>query len=141
MLPRWKIRRELKRLAVQAQSIPAAIYEPFLQKNYDKNFLKNVILHKGDLVIFESTVHPGATEEICGPELEKNSKNLKCGKDFFLGYSPERVNPGDKLRTIDKIDKVISGQNKNVEKVLKEIYVKLKLWLVCHGVSSYFSCF
>ena len=49
LLPRWKIRRELKRLAVQAQSIPAAIYEPFLQKNYDKNFLKNVTLHRGDL--------------------------------------------------------------------------------------------
>ena len=49
LLPRWKIRRELKRLAVQAQAIPAAIYEPFLQKDYDKNFLKNVTLHKGDL--------------------------------------------------------------------------------------------
>ena len=76
-------------------------------------------------MIFESTVFPGATEEICSQELDKNKDSLKSGIDFFLGYSPERVNPGDKLRTIDKIDKVISGQNKNVEKVLKEIYGKL----------------
>ena len=83
------------------------------------------VLKKGDIVIFESTVFPGATEEICSQELDKNKNSLKSGIDFFLGYSPERVNPGDKLRTIDKIDKVISGQNKNVEKVLKEIYGKL----------------
>ena len=75
--------------------------------------------------MFESTVYPGATEEICAPILEKNDKNLKSGKDFFLGYSPERVNPGDKVHTIDKIDKVVSGQNKKVEKVLLEIYSKL----------------
>ena len=83
------------------------------------------VLKKGDIVIFESTVFPGATEEISAPELEKNKKRLKSGKDFYLGYSPERVNPGDKVHTIDKIDKVISGQNKTVEKVLEEIYSKL----------------
>ena len=74
---------------------------------------------------FESTVFPGATEEICGPELEKHSKKLKCGQDFFLGYSPERVNPGDKVHTIDKINKVVSGQNRAVEKELVKIYSKL----------------
>ncbi len=83
------------------------------------------LLKKNDIVVFESTVYPGATEEICAPILEKNDKNLKSGKDFFLGYSPERVNPGDKIHTIDKIDKVVSGQNKMVEKVLIEIYSKL----------------
>ena len=83
------------------------------------------LLKKNDIVVFESTVYPGATEEICAPILEKNDKNLKSGKDFFLGYSPERVNPGDKIHTIDKIDKVVSGQNKIVEKVLLEIYSKL----------------
>ena len=93
--------------------------------------LKNVckiiskLLKPNDIVIFESTVFPGATEEICGPELEKNKHSYKSGIDFFLGYSPERVNPGDKVHTIDKIDKVVSGQNKMVEKVLKEIYSKL----------------
>ena len=83
------------------------------------------LLKKKDIVIFESTVYPGATEEICGPELEKHSKKLKCGQDFFLGYSPERVNPGDKVHTIDKINKVVSGQNRAVEKELVKIYSKL----------------
>ncbi len=83
------------------------------------------LLKKNDIVVFESTVYPGATEEICAPILEENDKNLKSGKDFFLGYSPERVNPGDRVHSIDKIDKVISGQNKKVEKVLLEIYSKL----------------
>ncbi len=83
------------------------------------------LLKKNDIVVFESTVFPGATEDICGPELEKNSNNLKCGRDFFLGYSPERVNPGDKVHTIEKINKVVSGQNKEVEGVLLTIYSKL----------------
>ena len=83
------------------------------------------LLKKNDIIVFESTVYPGATEEICAPILEKNDKNLKSGKDFFLGYSPERVNPGDRVHSIDKIDKVVSGQNKKVEKVLLEVYSKL----------------
>ncbi len=83
------------------------------------------LLTKGDIVVFESTVFPGATEEVCANELEKNKKKLKSGIDFFLGYSPERVNPGDKEHTIDKINKVISGQNSYVEKVLLDIYSKL----------------
>ena len=83
------------------------------------------LLTKGDTVVFESTVYPGATEEVCGPILEKFSKNLKVGKDFFLGYSPERVNPGDKVHTIDKINKVVSGQTQKVEKDLLEIYSNL----------------
>ena len=56
---------------------------------------------------------------------KKTSNNLKCGRDFFLGYSPERVNPGDKVHTIEKINKVVSGQNKEVERVLLKIYSKL----------------
>ena len=83
------------------------------------------LLKRKDIVVFESTVFPGATEEICGPELEKHSKKLKCGQDFFLGYSPERVNPGDKVHTIDKIIKVVSCQNRAVEKDLIKIYSKL----------------
>jgi UDP-N-acetyl-D-galactosamine dehydrogenase len=83
------------------------------------------LLTNGDTVVFESTVYPGATEEVCGPILEKFSKNLKVGKDFFLGYSPERVNPGDKVHTIDKINKVVSGQTQKVEKDLLEIYSNL----------------
>jgi UDP-N-acetyl-D-galactosamine dehydrogenase len=67
-------------------------------------------LSKGAIVVYESTVYPGVTEEICGPILEKIS-GLKCGRDFTLGYSPERINPGDKEHTLERITKVVSGQD------------------------------
>ena len=67
-------------------------------------------LKKGDIVVYESTVYPGVTEEICGPILDEKS-GLKNGVDYFLGYSPERINPGDKEHTFEKIMKVVSGQN------------------------------
>ncbi|MDP1974394.1 MAG: nucleotide sugar dehydrogenase, partial [Alphaproteobacteria bacterium] len=76
---------------------------------------------KGAIVVFESTVYPGVTEDICGPAIERAS-NLVCGKDFFLGYSPERINPGDKEHTVDKITKVVSGQTPEIAKLLGEIY-------------------
>ena len=68
------------------------------------------VLSKGAVVVFESTVYPGVTEEICAPALEKAS-GLKAGTDFTLGYSPERINPGDKLHPIEKITKVVAGQD------------------------------
>ncbi len=71
----------------------------------------------GAIVIFESTVYPGATEEFCVPILEKES-GLRCGKDFFVGYSPERINPGDKEHTLEKIVKVVSGQD---QKTLEQV--------------------
>ena len=67
-------------------------------------------LKKGDIVVYESTVYPGVTEEFCGPILEMGS-GLKCGVDFTLGYSPERINPGDKSHTVEKITKVVAGQD------------------------------
>jgi UDP-N-acetyl-D-galactosamine dehydrogenase len=79
------------------------------------------VLKKKDIVIYESTVYPGLVEDICGKKISKIS-GLKLNKDFFLGYSPERINPGDKLRPIHKIDKLISASNKNTLKVLREIY-------------------
>ena len=78
-------------------------------------------IKKDDIVVFESTVYPGLTQEICGNELQKYS-GLYLEKDFFLGYSPERINPGDKIHTVDKIAKVISSENENVKKILREIY-------------------
>lgn len=78
-------------------------------------------LKKGDVVVFESTVYPGVTEDVCGPLLEKHS-DLKSGKDFFLGYSPERINPGDKVHTVDQITKVVAAQTPDVAAFLKEIY-------------------
>ncbi len=76
---------------------------------------------KGSVVVLESTVYPGVTEDVCGPELEKAS-GLTSGKDFFLGYSPERINPGDKEHTIDRITKVVAGQTPEVTNGLSEIY-------------------
>jgi UDP-N-acetyl-D-galactosamine dehydrogenase len=69
-------------------------------------------LSKGAVVVYESTVYPGATEEICGPVLEEIS-SLKCGADFKLGYSPERINPGDREHTLERIVKVVSGQDED----------------------------
>lgn len=82
------------------------------------------VLSKGSIVVFESTVYPGVTETICGPEIEKSS-GLTSGKDFFLGYSPERINPGDKNHTIHKITKIVAGQNPEVTKKLSHIYGKI----------------
>lgn len=79
------------------------------------------VLRKGAIVVLESTVYPGVTEDICGPVLERAS-GLKCGVDFFLGYSPERINPGDKEHTIDRITKVVAGQTPEIAKKLAEIY-------------------
>jgi UDP-N-acetyl-D-galactosamine dehydrogenase len=79
------------------------------------------ILKKGDYVIFESTVYPGCTEEDCLPILEARS-GLKLGADFKIGYSPERINPGDKERTIDKILKIVSGSDAEALEQISKIY-------------------
>ena len=73
------------------------------------------------VIVYESTVYPGVTEDICAPILEAVS-GLTCGKDFFLGYSPERINPGDREHTIDKITKVVSGQTPDVLDRVAELY-------------------
>lgn len=78
-------------------------------------------LKKGDYVIYESTVYPGCTEEDCLPILEKES-GLKLGEDFKIGYSPERINPGDKDRTIDKILKIVSGSDAEALKEIGQVY-------------------
>lgn len=78
-------------------------------------------LKKGTIVVFESTVYPGATEEECVPVLEENS-GLKAGEDFFVGYSPERINPGDKEHTFETITKVVSGQTPEVLDIVADVY-------------------
>lgn len=78
-------------------------------------------LKKGSYVVFESTVYPGVTEDVCIPILEKES-GLICGKDFKVGYSPERINPGDKVNTLEKITKVVSGIDKESLDVISEVY-------------------
>jgi UDP-N-acetyl-D-galactosamine dehydrogenase len=76
---------------------------------------------KRPVVVYESTVYPGVTEEICGPLIAEVS-GLRRGEDFFLGYSPERINPGDREHTVDRIVKVIAGDNEAVTDLLAEVY-------------------
>tara|TARA_B100000989_G_C19518726_1_gene463011 strand:- start:347 stop:1627 length:1281 start_codon:yes stop_codon:yes gene_type:complete len=79
------------------------------------------VLNKNDIVIYESTVYPGVTEDICVPEIEKSS-GLKFNKDFFCGYSPERINPGDKEHTISNIIKVTAGSTPEVANYVDDLY-------------------
>lgn len=81
-------------------------------------------LKKGDIVVYESTVYPGATEEDCAPILEAES-GLKCGVDFTLGYSPERINPGDKEHSFSSILKVVSGQDKKTLDIVADVYASV----------------
>ena len=78
-------------------------------------------MKKNSIVVYESTVYPGATEEVCLPILEKES-NMKCGIDFKIGYSPERVNPADKVNTLTKIMKITSGIDKESSDIIAEVY-------------------
>src|SRR5699024_4402965 len=78
-------------------------------------------LKKGAYVVFESTVYPGVTEDICIPILEKES-GMICGQDFKVGYSPERINPGDKVNTLDKIVKVVSAVDEESLEDISNVY-------------------
>jgi UDP-N-acetyl-D-galactosamine dehydrogenase len=115
---------DLKTCDIYIIAVPTPVDD---NKNPDLKILKSAtktvgtLISKGNIVIFESTVFPGCTEEICIPIIEANSK-LECNKDFYCGYSPERVNPGDKEHTIDKIVKVTSGSNDYSSKIIDELY-------------------
>lgn len=78
-------------------------------------------LTKGSIVVYESTVYPGVTEDVCVPILEKES-GLKCGTDFKIGYSPERINPGDKVHRLENIHKIVSGMDKECLEEIKNVY-------------------
>lgn len=78
-------------------------------------------IKKGSVVVFESTVYPGVTEEICAPIIEKES-GLKCGVDFKIGYSPERINPGDKVHRLETITKIVSGMDEETLDVVAKVY-------------------
>ncbi len=82
------------------------------------------VLKKNDIVVYESTVYPGATEEICVPVLEKVS-GLKFNQDFFVGYSPERINPGDKVNTLTKIKKITSGSTPEIANIVDAVYASI----------------
>ncbi|OGJ56004.1 hypothetical protein A2635_00880 [Candidatus Peribacteria bacterium RIFCSPHIGHO2_01_FULL_51_9] len=105
-------------------AIPTPVDEknlPDLTMLRESSFAVGQNLKRGAIVVYESTVYPGVTEEICGPILEKAS-GMICGKDFTLGYSPERINPGDKEHTITKIKKIVAGQDDRTTDLLCDLY-------------------
>ena len=96
-------------------------YNPELMPLKNASIVVGEVLKKGDYVIYESTVYPGVTEEICAPILEEVS-GLKLNEDFYLGYSPERINPGDKEHTVENIPKITSGSTPEAAEVSDELY-------------------
>ncbi|NJX15152.1 nucleotide sugar dehydrogenase [Tamlana crocina] len=97
---------------------------PDLTPLYKSSETVGKVLKKGDIVIYESTVYPGVTEDECIPVLEKVS-GLKFNEDFYAGYSPERINPGDKLHTVDKILKVTAGSTPEIGKKVDALYASV----------------
>ena len=95
--------------------------QPILSPLLNASKLVANYIKKNDIIIYESTVYPGLTEDICVPVIEKNS-GLMLNHDFSVGYSPERINPGDKERTVAKILKITSGSNAKAAKIIDEIY-------------------
>ena len=94
---------------------------PDLTPLYKASETVGKVIKKGDIVVYESTVYPGVTEEECLPVIERVS-GLKYNQDFFAGYSPERINPGDKEHTVEKIFKVTSGSTPEIGKLVNEVY-------------------
>ena len=99
-------------------------HNPDLTPLYGASTTVGKVISKGDIVVYESTVYPGVTEDECIPVVEKVS-GLKFNVDFFAGYSPERINPGDKLHTVDKIKKVTSGSTPEIGKRVDEVYASV----------------
>ena len=97
---------------------------PDLTPLYGASTTVGKVISKGDIVVYESTVYPGVTEDECIPVVEKVS-GLKFNEDFFAGYSPERINPGDKLHTVEKIKKVTSGSTPEVGKRVDAVYASV----------------
>lgn len=105
-------------------AVPTPVDEnnnPDLTPLYGASTTVGKVIKPGDIVVYESTVYPGVTEDECIPVVEKIS-GLTFNKDFFAGYSPERINPGDKLHTVEKIKKVTSGSTPEIGKVVNDVY-------------------
>lgn len=97
---------------------------PDLRPLYGASETVGKVISRGDIVVYESTVYPGVTEDECIPVVEKVS-GLTFNKDFFAGYSPERINPGDKEHTVEKIKKVTSGSTPEIGKIVDEVYASV----------------
>lgn len=116
--------QEIKDSDIYIITVPTPVdknNKPDFSPLYNASELVGKALKKDDIVIYESTVFPGATEEECVPVLEKFS-GLKFNQDFFVGYSPERINPGDKEHTVEKILKITSGSTPKIAKKVDELY-------------------
>lgn len=108
-------------------AVPTPVDEnnnPDLRPLYGASETVGKVISKGDIVVYESTVYPGVTEDECIPVVEKVS-GLKFNEDFFAGYSPERINPGDKLHTVEKIKKVTSGSTPEIGQRVNEVYASV----------------
>ena len=122
-------KQDLKNCNIFIITVPTPIDKnnrPLLLPLLAASELVGLMLKKGDIVIYESTVYPGVTEEECIPVLEKFS-SLTYNRDFFAGYSPERINPGDRKHSLTKIIKVTSGSNKKVAEVIDNLYKSIIL--------------
>ena len=118
---------DLAQCNVYIVTVPTPINEhkqPDLTPLVKASQMLGKIVSEGDIVVYESTVYPGATEEVCIPEIEKNS-GLTFNIDFFAGYSPERINPGDKEHRVTNILKVTSGSNREVAKFIDDLYASI----------------
>jgi len=115
---------DLKRADFHIVAVPTPVddsHQPDLTPVFKASETLSKALKKGDIVVYESTVYPGVTEDECVPILEKGS-GLKCGRDFKVGYSPERINPGDKEHTFTRITKVVSGQDDETLEIVANTY-------------------
>lgn len=116
--------KDLSNYNVYIVTVPTPINQfksPDLTPLLNASKMIGSVLKKGDIVIYESTVYPGCTEEDCVPVLEVESR-LKFNSDFYCGYSPERINPGDKINTLTKIKKVTSGSTPEVAEIVDQLY-------------------
>ena len=123
------ILNEISDASIYIVTVPTPVNElhkPDLTPLYKASETVSKVLKKGDIVIYESTVYPGATEDECVPILEEGS-GLRYNKDFFAGYSPERINPGDKEHTVEKILKVTSGSTPEIAEVIDQLYKEVIL--------------
>lgn len=115
---------ELKKAKFHIVAVPTPInidHTPDLSPVKNASAILGRNLTKGSIVVFESTVYPGVTEDICMPILEKES-GLKCGVDFKIGYSPERINPGDKIHRLETIKKIVSGMDEQTLDIIADVY-------------------
>ena len=114
----------LKEASFHIVAVPTPVYDdhtPDLTPVEGASRILGRNLKKGSVVVFESTVYPGVTEDVCVPILEKES-SLKCGVDFKVGYSPERINPGDKLHRLENIKKIVSGMDAETLDTVAKVY-------------------